>query len=183
MGRRNMWHSYLYCVGFLICRGGVIILEVSSVTFFNFHKVMRHLGLSVTKIWKTRKKGKSRVRANIHRITLLVIKTIDLQRRMCHSACGEGKRQLFGMALLHLNNRKKCFGAIKNVYFSFIGSSMFLAKMHVSQKMTILIFTIFPNGWEVKFSWGQSSQPLSLMGILCIIYIYTFYFQIMYLKE
>ena len=55
-------------------------LEVSGATFFNFHKVMTHLGLSVTKM------GKSRVRANIHKITLLVIKVINLLRRMCHSA-------------------------------------------------------------------------------------------------
>ena len=31
-------------------KSGGITIEVSGVTFFNFHKVMTHLGLSVTKI-------------------------------------------------------------------------------------------------------------------------------------
>ena len=89
------------------------------MTFFNFHKVMTHLGLSVTKM------GKSRVRANIPKITLLVIKVIDSQRRMCQSVCGDGKQQLFGMAFLHLENRNKSFGALTKkrlffIYWKFI---------------------------------------------------------------
>ena len=65
MGKRKMWHSYLYCVGFWICRGGVITLEVSGVTFFNYHKVMTHLGFSVTKNLSREKPEKCRVWANI----------------------------------------------------------------------------------------------------------------------
>ena len=80
------------------------------------------------------------------------------------------------MAILHLNDKNKCFGALtkKTFIFHLLEVHCFFAKMPVNQKMTIFICTIFLNGWEVKLFWGQSSQPLSLMDILCFIYIFHF---------
>ena len=113
---------------------------------------------------KTRKKGKGRVRASILKNTLLVIKAIELQRRMCHSACREGKQQLFGIAILHLTETNVLVLLQKKllffIYWKFI---VFFAKMPVSRKMTIFICTIFLNGWEVK-------QPLLVSWALCVSY-------------